>query len=439
MKITQIQKNPQQKQFKKTFRQYFTYTILVIYRILDPANSYRQVVPSIILYVIMDKRFSDIRSSRFAKTALTVPWLVFPAIAESLIEQIGWKGATSQIILIILFVLAAFILLMVALYIRSQLKMKNDQATVSQKLFDDHAIKSDLYPLEVKRLRSLLTHEMIPHPHTIFQSVALFERCIDAEVRLLLLTHNSLESLDDEETMLSSIRKKLGYSYLPLEHPLLSTRNLEIGQKVSIFKTTGNHPLINHAMVVSNKETYFRLQWDVDKEEGIQFFSGQEIKLAFARQGDGMYGVEVELIRTTPPSTIDCLHTLKFKRNQLRQFVRIEVNLPLRVRLIPKEKTGGQEMFPKHIEAKLSDLSGGGLSFLYEKPFVPGDQVSLQFTLTTGRFSAITGKVLRVSLQEGKHATYYRHHIQFNSLEQSVRDKIVKFIFEKQRQQNQMK
>jgi c-di-GMP-binding flagellar brake protein YcgR len=388
---------------------------------------------------MMDKRVSGIQPSRFAKTVLTLQWLVFPVIAESLIEQIGWKGATAQIIFIVLIFLATFILLMVALYFRSQLKIKNEQATVSQKLFDDHAIKSDLYPLEVKRLRSLLTHEMIPHPHTIFQSAALFERCIDAEVRLMLLTHNSLESLDDDEMILSSIRKKLGFSYLPLEHPLLSTRNLEIGQSVSIFKTTGKQPLIHHAIVVSNKETYFRLQWDVDKEDGIQFFSGQEIKLAFARQGDGVYGIEVELFRTAPPSTIDCLHTLKFKRNQLRQFVRIEVNLPLRVRLIPKEKPAGEELFPKHVEGKLSDLSGGGLSFLYEKPFVPGDQVSMQFTLTTGRFSGINGKVLRVSLQEGKHSTWYRHHIQFNSLDQSVRDKIVKFIFEKQRQQNQMR
>lgn len=387
----------------------------------------------------MDKRLFFKLPSLFPIAGTVILCLGLRTAAESLIEQIGWKGATGRIIIFVIIGLLSFLIMLIIFYFRAQLKIKNDQASVSQKRFNDHITKADLYPSETARLKSLLTHEMIPHPHTIFQSAALFERCMDAEVRLLLLTHDSLESLEDDEVILSTIRKKLGFSYLPLEHPLLSTRNLELGQSMSIYKTTGKQPIIHRAIVVSNKETYFKLQWDAEKEEGVQFFSGQEIKIAFARSGDGVYAIEVELFRSEPPSTIDCLHTMKLKRNQLRQFVRIEVNLPIRIRLIPTEKTNDKALFPKHVEGKLLDLSGGGLSFLYGKPFVPGDRLSLQFTLTTGRFSAITGKVLRVSLQEGKHGNYYRHHIQFDAIDQSVRDKIVKFIFEKQRQQNQMR
>lgn len=362
-----------------------------------------------------------------------------PISAKSLIEQIGWEGATTQIIISVTIILTSLLVIMIALYIRNLFKIKKDQEDVSNKLFNEHSRKADLYPSEVKRLKQLLSHEMIPHPHTIFQSALLFERCIDAEVRLLIITKSDPDLLEEDEKILSGIRKKLGYGYLPLEHPLLSTRNIEIGQTLSIFRTTGNTPLIKHAILIMNKETFFRLQYDTEQEEEIRFFEGQELKLAFARQGDGMYGLQVEIWRSAPPSTIDFFHTLKFRRNQLRQFARIEVNLPIRVRTIPSEKPAGAELFPKHVEAKLSDLSGGGLSFLHEKPLVPGDRVSMQFNLSTGKFSGITGKVLRVSLQEGKTKNLYRHHVEFTDIEQQYRDRIVKYIFEKQRQQNQMR
>ncbi|MBN1308347.1 MAG: PilZ domain-containing protein [Chitinispirillaceae bacterium] len=365
-----------------------------------------------------------------------LPCAVF---GESLIEQIGWKGATGTIIASVVLILASLLLIITVLYVRTQLKIKHDRKEMSNKLFQYHAMKSDLYPSELKRLRQLITHEVVSHPHTIFQSVSLFERCIDAEVRLLLLTNNDPDLLENDERMLSGIRKKLGYGYLPLEHPLLSTRNVEIGQVMTVFKTTGAVPLVQHAVVVANKETFFRLQYNIDNEDPVNFSTGQEVNLAFARQGDGIYGVQVEICRVDEPSTIDCLHTLQLTRNQMRRYVRIEVKLPIRVRIIPPEAATEPEPFALHFDAKLVDISGGGLSFLYEKPFVPGDIVSMQFSLGDASFSCITGKVLRVSLQEGKSVTLYRHHIQFLSIEQQNRDRIVKFIFEKQRQQNQLR
>ena len=377
----------------------------------------------------------------FFSSACTLAIALFPfaACAESLIEQIGWEGATGRIMASVVIVLVSVLLIMITLYLRTQLKMKSDRADASNKLFHDYAKKTDLYPSETKRLRQLLSHEVTPHPHTIFQSASLFERCIDAEIRLLLLTKNDTGLLEDDETILANIRKKLGYGYLPLEHPLLSTRNIETGQVMTVFRTTGTAPLIQHAVIVMNRETFFRLQYNVDNEDPVDFLAGQEVRLAFARQGDGVYGVQVEICRIDSPSTFDCFHSLNFKRNQMRQYVRIEVNLPIRVRVIPPQQTEAFEPFALHVDAKLVDISGGGLSFLYEKPFVPGDVVSMQFSLSTGAFSGITGKVLRVSLQEGKSTTWYRHHIQYLLIEQQHRDRIVKYIFEKQRQQNQLR
>ncbi len=361
-------------------------------------------------------------------------------VAKSLIEQIGWKGANDRIIIGLLVAIPALLLTLVIIYIRSQFKIEHERTEASYKLFNDYAYKAKLYPLEIKKLRELLTHETVQHPHIIFQSAALFERCIDAEVRLLLLTRNDPSLLEDEEAVLANIRRKLGYSYLPLEHPLLSTRNIETGQIMSVFSLTGMAPLIQHAVLVMNKETFFRLQFNNEKEEFFGFSAGSEVRLVFARQGDGVYGIQTEICRIDSPSSFDCLHTLNFKRNQMRQYVRIEVDLPIRIRVLrPLQDAGSITDENLFIDAKLVDISGGGLSFLHEKSFVPGDTVSMRFSLPTGTFSDITGKILRVSLQEGKTDQWYRHHIQYVKIEPQQRERIVKYIFEKQRQRNQLR
>jgi len=358
--------------------------------------------------------------------------------AQSLIEQIGWKGASGRIIVSAAAVVISALALMTFLYMRARLSIKRSQKVASDGLFDEYVNKAELYPSEVKLLREILRHESVQYPHAVFQSAMLFEKCMDAEVRLLLASRGDPLMCADDEAVLSNLRKKLGYSYLPLEHPLLSTRNIETGQAISVFSLTGSSPLVRRAVVVANRETCFRVQREADDEEQPKFSEGQEIKLVFARQGDGVYGVQVEICRVDSASTFECLHTMKFRRNQMRQFVRMEVHLPVHVRLVaPAQADDPSPAIGEQSEATLSDISGGGVSFVGEKAYVPGDVVSLRFVLTTGRFSGISGKVLRVSLIDGKTPVTYRHHIQFIDIGQKDRDRIVKFIFEKQRQQSQ--
>lgn len=365
---------------------------------------------------------------------------VMSTSGASLIEQIGWKGADNRIIVGVIVTLLALLGVMVALYMRTRLQNVNEQAARAEKLFREYSEKAELCPTEVVRLRQLLAHADTPYAQVIFQSASLFERCMDAEVQLLLLTVKSEEKLAEEELVLASLRKKLGYGYLPLEHPLLSTRSIEVGQAVALYGSSNRVPLIHHAIVTLNHELFFRVQYNAETEDAVKFFVGQELKLVFARPTDGVYGVQVEICKIQGDAVIELYHTLALKRNQLRQFVRIEVNLPIKVRVMPSsKKEPREESVPKHFSAKMADLSGGGISFLCESPLVPGDLVSMQFSLATGAFAGVAGKILRVSIQEGKTATSYRHHVQFVQIEPRNRDRIVRYIFDKQRQQNQIR
>jgi c-di-GMP-binding flagellar brake protein YcgR len=144
--------------------------------------------------------------------------------------------------------------------------------------------------------------------------------------------------------------------------------------------------------------------------------------------------VPLEVLRADGDGVIEVLHSVDMRRNQLRQFVRIEVNLPLKLRLI---RTADPNSSPVPlgtvVEARMADISGGGMSFLCDRSLRPGDLIAATFSLPSCNFATVSCKVLRVSLQEGKTRTHYRHHAQFVNLETARRDAIVRFVFEKMR------
>jgi c-di-GMP-binding flagellar brake protein YcgR len=61
----------------------------------------------------------------------------------------------------------------------------------------------------------------------------------------------------------------------------------------------------------------------------------------------------------------------------------------------------------------------------------------MNFQLTNAAFNGQTGKILKVSLIDVKSTTMYRHHVTFLDMDTPSREKIIKFVFEKQRQLNQ--
>jgi c-di-GMP-binding flagellar brake protein YcgR len=359
------------------------------------------------------------------------------AKAESVLNQIGWQGATLQVVIIFLLIILITITILAFIYLRKRSVQLEDSREVAEKLFEQACERLGITATEKSKLRQLLRHEPSAQPQVIFQSISVFEKCVAQEIRRIQSQRPS-EALEKEENdLLSNIRRKAGFLHIPLEHPLASTRNISLGQTGSVFGQNHRIPIIQKAVVVEKNEFSFTLQYDSEKEDVFQILPGAGLKFAFTRQNDGLYGVQVNVLNAKS-GEIQVAHTTDIRRNQLRQFVRIELSLPVRFRLL---KTGDPEKSEirrgEIVDAKMSDISGGGLSFLCESALKAGDLVSVSFALPNTPFNGIPCKILRVSLQEGKTKTFYKHHGQFVDLEQRKRDSIVKYVFEKQRQLNQ--
>jgi hypothetical protein len=358
--------------------------------------------------------------------------------AETLIEQIGWRGAGLPVIIfIVIFFCTAFFLLLIFHFRRVHRDEANSRE-LAEELFMENVQRCELTQRETAKVRTLLMHASNVQPHIVFQSITVFEKCIDEEVRRLNKSGFSVERLHDEDTLLSTIRSKLGFSFLHDEHPLISSRNIAIGQNGSLFGKDNKIPLIGTARVIERTEWYLRIGYNGEKENMYHISPGTILKFVFTRKHDGLYGIPLTVNRADPSGTVEFFHSLDIRRNQLRQYVRVEVSIPVKVRLIKvKESETSEVQRGETIDGRIADISGGGVSFTCKKSLRPGDIVSLQFSVSGQRIVGLAAKLLRITLQEGRVDTFFRHHVTFFNVEPSLQEKIVKYIFEKQRQLNQ--
>jgi hypothetical protein len=352
-------------------------------------------------------------------------------------NRFGWGRSAVQIAMIFGagMIVAAIVGLLVFLVRTYQ--RRDEELVQSDNIFLEESLRCGLTEEERDKLHGLLSHEKVMAPHTIFQSLHLFEQCVAAEVASILRS-GSAEPDGKQEQILSEIRRKLGFSHLPLEHPLVSTRNITIGQTGSLFGKEGNRPLFNKVSVSDNNSFFFTIQYNVEKEEVYRIAPGNIVRFIFARQHDGLYGVQVKVANVKEAGSIDLLHTMDLRRNQLRQYVRIETNLPLRFRLLStKDPDKSEIQRGQLVTTRMSDISGGGMSFLCEQSLRLNDLISMNFDLPGVSFAGIAGKIVHLTLREGKSGALVKHHVQFANIEPRKRELIVKYVFEKERQLSQ--
>jgi c-di-GMP-binding flagellar brake protein YcgR len=364
--------------------------------------------------------------------------MALPLHAQSVVQQIHWEGADGWMVAGFFALLSAVGGVFVAVHYYRLNQMNRDKQERVRKLFDDNALRCELTDSEREQLLQMIATGTIAEPHTIFQSALLFEQCIHKRLQAISeqFADEAARTLAVNE--LASIRKKLGFDFLPQEHPLVSTRTISLGQRGSLFGANGRQPLIHRASVVANDEMTLTLQYDAQHEEAFDFRPGHRLRFAFARNQDGFYGVELTVSAADNAGMLQFDHTMDMKRNQLRQYVRIEASIPLKLRLLRTVDVETSEVKPGDmVECKVSDISGGGMSFLSSRSLRAGDAVSLNFALPECTFAGVGGRVLRISLQEGKTQALFRHHVEFTSIATVKRERIIKFVFERQRQVSQ--
>lgn len=195
-------------------------------------------------------------------------------------------------------------------------------------------------------------------------------------------------------------------------------------QIINLVKEKLNGEIEEYASrIIDIKDDLYTIENPVRKSELVMFLNGSKIKVTYMIENQGMHYFEAEVIeklRDTPP-VIKIRKISDIQKNQRRNFYRIDACIDVEIRKIDDiiiEKTVS------------SDISAGGMRVNTNQLFKLGDIVEITFMLGSVKIE-VEAKTVKIWDLPGDGVSI---SLEFLNLTENEQDIIVKFIFEKQRE-----
>jgi c-di-GMP-binding flagellar brake protein YcgR len=318
-------------------------------------------------------------------------------------------------------------------------KTQREKIDIGWHYFSEMAIQKRLTPQETDLLRRIVESGAVSSADMVFDSSFIYEDAIESFLKL-----NSIK-LDKDESqyaLMRGLRVKLGYTQLPSEIPISSTRQFEDGMLITL--TDGEEQIVK-GRILEVKEK----NWIVQMESEIppMVAVGAAIDISILRSGDGEYTTRLVVLATRLGTRIIQLpHTRNMERKQMRNWVRIDVNIPCRVTVMAKPEDWKAGMpgitgpsMGMVLEGRLIDLSGGGACARFSSPIPQGHKLSLNFDLPGTSLRGVQTSVMRMTSVVRSNREDFEHNLKFMTVETAAQEKIVRYVFEKQRIDSQMR
>ncbi|MGI5880159.1 MAG: flagellar brake protein [Syntrophomonadaceae bacterium] len=175
---------------------------------------------------------------------------------------------------------------------------------------------------------------------------------------------------------------------------------------------------------------YLSLAAPIQNSILINIRPGQPIQVIFRiKQFNYMFETRVVSRRANPIPLLIVEKPSGIKSvQQKREYVRLSINLPLRYQLLDTDN------ITPIIQGYTIDISAGGLLFITPHELLRSNQLELEITLNDEEIIRCTAKVVRVSIEEIDCLKRFKVAVGYEDITEAQRDKIFKFIFDKQRE-----
>lgn len=356
------------------------------------------------------------------------------------VSQITWIGSswpsasrTGVIIFIVLLILAG-VGIGVSELVR-YFRKKNEAERLAWERFDMAALNLGLQNHETEVLKRIIRQARLDDPEGIFRNILSFEIGVAREIESRLSDRDGL--LRRSETI-AALRDKLGYARLPAGTRLYSSRELSVGQALTISLSADPsskrfnskvHDLTELELVLSNPET---------EEEVGGFSTGTPLFVTLFQLKDAEYSFTTRVVRKEADGRFfSVAHVAEMGRRQLREYVRLECHNEAAFRVVRSESAPEVVKEAKRYKGLLNDIGGGGINLRTVEEFHISDVLLLSFNFLGENFYGIKGKILRILPRTVHGEQVFQNHICFIEMDASAREKIIRFIFKKQREEIQ--
>lgn len=211
---------------------------------------------------------------------------------------------------------------------------------------------------------------------------------------------------------------------------MANLEGLKVNQIVEISVKTGKHTDNYPSRVEDIQKDIIILAAPIKKSFVVPLTINTEIQVNYFYQ-NAVYSFDTYILsrESSPLPLLEVIKPSEVKRIQRRNFVRFDVKLPLKVGLLAENLNNPLA----EICAKTIDISGGGLSFISKDKFEKDGEITLEIELPDMGLVNAVGKVVRVGKKENNNNEFI-YSVGFIFIDEFDRDKIVKYIFNKQRE-----
>ena len=333
------------------------------------------------------------------------------------------KNYSIEIIIIMLTVTIILVVLVVLYEVRRLNRFRQEFMTIAWGKFDVYAKSLKLSEDNIFILKEIVQEVGLQDPNSIMKSPNVFEKSIEK-----FYANKKIETIDDKKLLnIRNLRRVLGFLPLSKEIAFTSTRQFDSGEKC-IVQIPENGPAINKGMssVLIMKER----NWSITRLDGPQVPAGTWARMSLTRPGDAEYTFRVQVLKDLDGEFV-LSHAEKLSRAQQRNWVRIDVSIPVKVTYKTADNLVGKDVF----NGNIIDMSGGGFGMALPVKLVVGAKLKLNFELPgQGPINDLLVKVVRVAGPYNKKPTETVHSVAFEGDVHLVQEQIIQYVFEKQRQ-----
>lgn len=371
-------------------------------------------------------------------SALLAPGAARAEASLEVIRALGSGFGRFSVAGFILF--GAFLVLLMGFLVLLEIlragKGQREKIDIGWQYFAEVAVHKRLTAQEVDILKRIVEDGRVSSADMVFDSSFVYEEALES---FLKINGRQLDKDETQYALLRGLRLKLGYSHLPPEIPLSGTRQMEEGMVANLIDDEG---LVCKGRIQEVREKAWAISLDAEIPPSVAV--GGAVELSLLRPGDGEYVVKLPVLATRLGQRMVYLpHTRQLERKQLRNWVRIDVNIPCRVTVMARNEgwdaAQGGPSVGMVLEGRLLDLSGGGTCARFSSPIPQGYKLSLNFDLPGTSLRGVRCEVMRMVSSVKANREDFEHNLKFTEMETAFQEKIVRYVFEKQRIDSQMR
>lgn len=326
--------------------------------------------------------------------------------------------STDNVVIALIAVIV--IVVTVVIYeIYSTHKLKQKIMLVAWQKFDNGIKHLQLSKEDTDLLKEIAGISLLQEPYTIIKFPYVFEKSVEKYYKI-----KKIETMSEEKLSgIRNLRRILNFLPLSKEAAFTSTRQFKEGERC--FVKIPNAEIKGVCFVLSIKENY----WVIDHPESApQIPEGTLLFINITRPGDAEYTFNARVLKDLNDE-LYLEHVIKLNRAQQRNWVRMDVDIPVEVTKMEDEHMG--DIFT----AKIIDMSGGGLGIALPTKLSNSTKLLLDFTIPGHEpINALIVKIVRVAGPYYKDSTKIIHSVVFEGEVRSIQEQIIQYIFEKQRQ-----